>query len=441
MSTIGVNSLAAEDASRLGKDLNPLGGEMKGNKEGTIPAWKEENVFPGWSAGKDPGKFYKYRDDKPLFTIDASNVDKHADKLAPGLIRLVKSYGAQLPVYPSRRTCQAMDFFAENTRKNVSAAKINADGWSLGGAIFPGVAFPIPQNGIEAIWNHLTRYQGAASDWKNLTGYLSPRPGSDSATKVRYDNLNAYPHATKGSNPIGSAPFMWGLYYVYRSPAALSGQGIVQNFHFDKAADTWYYFPAQRRVRRLPSYDYDTPNVGFEGVLLADNNAVLLGNPDRFTWKLVGKKEMYVGVNNFAFLDPSRKIDDVMKRTHLDSSILHYELRRVWVVEATVKQGMRHVSPKRTFYLDEDTFIATGSEDFDAQGQIARWKTSSQAPLPELGGQCNYVGYQVHEMQSGRYYADSLIFDGGSKKYYIENDDPKFKARFYTSESLQRLGD
>lgn len=431
----------AEDATRLGKDLNPLGGEIKGNKDGSIPAWTEENVFPGWSAGKDAAKFYKYRDEKALFVIDAGNVDKHADKLAPGLLKLVKSYNMKLPVYPSHRTCQALDFFAENTRKNVSAAKINSDGWSLGGAILPGVPFPIPENGIQVIWNHLTRYQGAASEWKNLSIYLSPRPGSDSATKVRYDNYNSFPHATKGSNPIGSSPFMWGMYYAYQTPAALTGQAIMQNFFFDKPADTWYYFPAQRRVRRLPSYDYDTPNVGFEGVLIADSNAVLLGNPDRFNWKLLGKKEMYIAVNNFAFTDSTRKIDDVMKRDHIDASVLHYELRRVWAVEATVKQGMRHIAPKRTFYIDEDSWIAVGSEDYDAQGQMTRWKTSEQAPTPELGGQCNYVSYQVHDLQTGRYYADMLQFDGGTKKYFTETSDPKFKPRFYSAESLQRLGD
>jgi len=441
LSAMATLSHAAGDASRLGKDLNPLGGEMKANKDGSVPAWTSEDVFPGWTPGKDIAKHYKYRDDKPLFVIDASNVDKHAEKLAPGLIKLIKSFNYKIPVYPSRRTCRAMDFFAENTAKNASVSKINSDGWSLAGSVFPGIPFPIPQNGIEVVWNHLTHYQGAASEWNNLTSYLSPRPGSNSDTRIRYDNVNSFPHMTKGANPIGSFPFFWGLYYTYREPAALSGQGITQQFHFDKSADTWYYFPGQRRVRRLPSYDYDTPNVGFEGVLIADSNAVLLGNPDRFDWKILGKKEMYIGVNNFAFTDPTRKIDDVMKRDHIDASVLHYELRRVWVVEATVKEGVRHANPKRTFYFDEDSWIATGSEDYDAQGQLVRWKTSSQVPMPELGGQCNYVSYQVHDLLSGRYLADMLQIDGGSKKYYIESKDPKFKPSYYTSENLQRLGD
>ena len=430
----------AEDPSRLGKDLNPLGGEMQGSKDGTIPPWTGEDVFPGWSLGKSEAALYKYRNDKPLFIIDASNVDKYADKLAPGQIKLIKSYNTKLPVYQSRRTCRALDFIAANTKANVGKAKIGTDGWSLTGAVLPGIPFPIPENGVELVWNHLTRYQGVAVEWKNLTVYISPRPGSDSGTRIVYDNDNLYPYSAKGANPVGSS-----YYYAYTSsytaPAALSGQIAVQHIYFDKPTDSFYYFPGQRRVRRLPAYDYDTQNIGFEGLLPVDTGAVFLGSPNRFDWKIVGKKEMYVNVNSFAFTDTDLKFDDVVKRDHVDASALHYELRRVWVVQATVKSGVRHINPKRTFYFDEDSGIATGGDDYDGQGKLVRWKESVITPEAQIGGQCQIASYRVHDLDTGRYVLDNLVFGGGTKKNYIETDNPKFRPIYYTPENLQRLGD
>lgn len=431
---------ASGDPARLGKDLNPLGGEMQGSKDGAIPAWTGEDVFPGWSHGKNEAAFYKYRDDKVQFTIDASNVDKYADKLAPGQIKLIKSFNTKFPVYPSHRSCRALDFVAANSKKNVTASKIGADGWSMTGSILPGTPFPIPENGIELIWNHLTRYQGVATEWKNITVYISPRPGSDSDTRIVYDNDNYFPYSAKGANPLDT-PYYYAYVSGYSAPAALSGQLAIQQIYFDKPTDTYYYFPGQRRVRRLPSYDYDTQNLGFEGLLPVDTGAVFLGAPDRFNWKIVGKKEMYVNVNNFVFTDPSVKLEDVIKRDHIDASALHYELHRVWVVQATVKPGVRHVNPKRTYYFDEDSGIAVGGDDYDAQGKLVRWKESAQTPEAQIGGQCQLVNYRVHDLDSGRYVIDNLIFGGGKKTNYIQTDLPKFRRSYYTQENLQRLGD
>ena len=46
--------LTAEQAARLGKDLTPLGGEMAGNADGSIPAYTGGMTQPpaGWSAAQ-----------------------------------------------------------------------------------------------------------------------------------------------------------------------------------------------------------------------------------------------------------------------------------------------------------------------------------------------------------------------------------------------------
>ena len=51
---------------------------------------------------------------------------------------------------------------------------------------------------------------------------------------------------------------------------------------------------------------------------------------------------------------------------------MRWEQHRVWVVEATLKPGKRHIYAKRTFYLDEDSWVALASDEYDARGQLYR---------------------------------------------------------------------
>ena len=46
--------------------------------------------LPGLNLGGAHSPFFKYKSDKPLYVIDASNVDQYADKLNPGQVALIK---------------------------------------------------------------------------------------------------------------------------------------------------------------------------------------------------------------------------------------------------------------------------------------------------------------------------------------------------------------
>ena len=86
----GSHAARAADLAQLDK-LTPSGAEKSGNKDGSIPAWEgAEPPLPGWEWGKLRQAHWKYKDEKPLFTIDASNVDKYADKLSAGQVAMVK---------------------------------------------------------------------------------------------------------------------------------------------------------------------------------------------------------------------------------------------------------------------------------------------------------------------------------------------------------------
>jgi len=168
----------SRDAARLGKDLTGVGAEPGAG--GAIPAFAPAGALePGWSPGKRRGDFFKFKGDKPLYTIDAGNVDQHAAKLSPGQVALIKQVkGYRMDVYPSRRTCANPDFVLENTKKNVAAAKLGADGWSLKDAVLPGIPFPMPANGAEAMWNSKLKYAGIGYEWPLNYVALSPRKGA-----------------------------------------------------------------------------------------------------------------------------------------------------------------------------------------------------------------------------------------------------------------------
>ncbi|MCQ9971659.1 DUF1329 domain-containing protein, partial [Staphylococcus aureus] len=89
------------------------------------------------------------------------------------------------------------------------------------------------------------------------------------------------------------------VYFAYNAPAALAGQAAVVTTIAGKPQEAHYYFPGQRRVRRMPTYSY---------------SYVYSGPMDRFDWKLVGKKELIVPYNALGIFDFTAKADDVLLR-------------------------------------------------------------------------------------------------------------------------------
>lgn len=385
--------------------------------------------------------FWKHKDEKPLFTIDASNVDKYAKSLTPGQIEVIKQVkGYRMEVYPSHRTCDAPGFVKENTKKNVSTAAIAPEGWYLKEAVVPGIPFPMPKTGVEAMLNAKYHYRGEGFEVTNMFTAVSPRRGSEDWIKAR-DSLVWYmPWAKKGSTLLSTLPPVESyISFAYTEPTALAGQGLNITIKANEpGTETFYYFPGQRRVRRMPTYAYDSPQIGFENQYTMDEITILLGTLDRFDWKLKGKKEVYIPYNAFGAYNFDGKWEDFAQRDFVDPKARRYELHRVWEVEGTVKNGMRHSAPKRTFYIDEDSWAFSGGEDYDAQGKISRVREAYIIPLFELNGACDGNGYAQYNLNDGRYVSD--MHETGTGRdimYYIEGKGPRFNPGYYTSEALR----
>ena len=111
LSSIAASSAMAgvspDQAAQLGKNLTPMGAEMAGNADGSIPPWDPKGipVPANFVAGSD-NYVNPYAGEKPLYTIDNSNWTKYSEFLTAGTQALFKKYGAdgfKIHVYPTHR--------------------------------------------------------------------------------------------------------------------------------------------------------------------------------------------------------------------------------------------------------------------------------------------------------------------------------------------------
>jgi len=153
-------------AARLGQDLTPLGAERGGNPAGTIPPWTGGVAAP---AGYEPGMHHPdpYAADTVLYRVDHTNINEYSGQLYDGMKALLERYpDYHLRVFPTRRSASVPQRIYDATRYNAVSAELIANGNGIQGAA-AGIPFPIPQSGIEVIWNHILHYKGDQSHMIN----------------------------------------------------------------------------------------------------------------------------------------------------------------------------------------------------------------------------------------------------------------------------------
>jgi len=362
-------AVTPEEAAKLQSELTPLGAEKAGNKDGTIPAWDGgyTKVWPSYQSGQprpDP-----FASEKPLFQITAKNMDQYADRLSDGVKALLQRYPTyRLDVYPTHRTAAAPQWLYDNTFKNATRARLFPDatiGPQVEGA-YGGIPFPIPKDGAEAMWNHLLAWHGEAFTY-DFSGYVVPANGRPVLTTAASAEIQ-YPYYYRDGTLDRFGGNYWAGTFATTAPPFSVGEKSLLIYPDGKNLQAWQYLVGQRRVRRAPIFAYDTPNYVSSGFTFVDETYLFIGNLDRYDWKLVGKKEMFVPYNTQRF--HLKKVDEVLGPRHLNPDHLRWELHRVWMVEATLAPGKRHVMPKRRFYLDEDSWQALLSDGWDAGGQL-----------------------------------------------------------------------
>ena len=377
LSLLAANVMAAvspEEAAKLGTSLTPVGAEKAGNADGSIPAWT--GGLPKNAGAVDSKGFLAdpFASEKPLFVITAATVDKYKDKLSDGQVAMFKRYPEtyKIPVYPSHRTVNLPPDIYESIKR--SALNVHAINDGNGLENFTGnryYAFPIPKNGVEVLWNHITRYHGG--NLRRIITQATPQTNG-SYTPIRFEEEVAVPQAIPDIDAAKAANVLSFFKQSVTAPARLAGNVLLVHETLDQVKEprlAWIYNAGQRRVRRAPQVSYDGPGTASDGLRTTDNFDMFSGAPDRYDWKLVGKKEMYVPYNDYKLVYGS-KADQMLTPKHINPDVVRWELHRVWVVEATLQPGKRHIYSKRVFYLDEDSWTALASDEYDARGQLYR---------------------------------------------------------------------
>jgi hypothetical protein len=414
--------ISPEEVARLGKDLTPLGAEKAGNEDGTIPEWTGGITSP--PAGYEPGMHHPdpFADDSILFTITAENMDEdqYADKLTPGLQAMLRTYDTfKINVYPTRRSASFPQRIYDATSRVAATAELAEKGHGVIGATV-GIPFPIPKSGIEVMWNHLLRYRGdIAARW---VAQAAPTRGG-SYTLVQFeDEFNLlYSHEGVTEADLNNKILFFKQKVV--APARLAGGILLVHETLNQVKEhrsAWLYNPGQRRVRRAPNVAYDNPGTAADALRTSDQFDMYNGAVDRYEWELVGKKEMYVPYNSYKLHSDQLRPKDIVTKLHTNPDYSRYELHRVWIVEATLRQGARHIYKRRTFYVDEDSWQILLMDQYDNRDQL--WRVSEGHVINYYDVPTLWTTLEVHtDLQAGRYLAIGLdnknrMYDFGIKR-------------------------
>lgn len=379
--------VTAAEAAKLKSELTPFGGEKAANRDGSIPAWTGGYTTP--IAGDRPGgrRGDPFKGEKPVLTINARNADQYADKLTDGTKALLKKYpdSFRVDVYRTHRTAAAPQWVYDNTLRNATSGRLE-NGVPRG--VYGGIPFPIPKTGEEVMWNHMLHWRGTSwsfsNTWYQMTSDGRPVLISD------LDGDQQFPYYYQDRTPEdfekGDGNF-WFVRIRNSGPPLRAGEALLAHENIDpNKLQTWVYLTGQRRVRKLPNACCDTPTPAAAGVMTFDEIYTWTGRLDRFDWKILGKKEMYVPYNANGFMQPKTDAE-VLDKHHYNPEHMRWELHRVWVVEATLKPGQRHQAPRSRYYCDEDSWICVLGDRWDANGQLWKtlWSQSFVAPdMPAL---------------------------------------------------------
>jgi hypothetical protein len=425
--------VSKEEADLLGKSLTPVGAEKAANSDGSIPEW---TPFQGKPTLKTEYPSHAEIDaEQPLFTITKQNMAQYKDRLTEGNKLLLDRFPAsyKMNVYKSHRLAAWPDFIYKSTQQNaLSCTLIGTDSPDSCRQGFP---FPIPKSGAEAVWNHKLKYRGDAVTRYNNQMIVQP-DGSYQLTKLFEDVQFGY-SIEKDPVPLTKNSGLF-LYYLSRTvaPPRLAGTFILVHEKAgvgNEGRQAWLYSPALKRIRRAPTVCCDNPYEGTDGNQFYDQVDMFNGVLERYNWKLLGKREIFIPYNANNVGSPKNKFKDLTRPRHFNQDIPRYELHRVWVVEATLRSGTSHTFKKRVLYIDEDAWTIAAVDNYDNRDQLYQFQEGhiifaanlfTSTTIPEV----------IYHFNSGRYFITSMANE--DKPNDIE---ARFKPDYFTAASVQKI--
>ena len=388
------------DASRLQKDLTPIGAERAGNRDGSIPAWDADRLTDeqhlAWMS--------RIADEEPLYQIDKDNLEYYRPHLSAGMQAMFERYPASfaIPVYKTHRTARQPQWTYDATAKNVRDARLSASGNEMEQA-WPGIPFPIPASPLEIMWNHQLRWSGMFirlhlfenTVYQNL---------SSATLETLIETWSPYYNPERG---LAFDGWQSALYFSNTiGPARMAGGGLLIHESLQplrQPRQSWIYLQGERRMRRSPVLGYDSPIFNSDGLRVADEIDVFNGALDRYDWTLEGKREMLIPYNNQKMRYNRCNDPAAFEVGHLKPYTMRFEKHRVWVVSARLKAGARHLYPRRTFYIDEDTWSIAAVDIYDRSDNLWRTTLRFAAYYEAMPGMFTALD-AYHDLQAGAYF-------------------------------------
>ena len=402
------------------------GAESEGSSDGLIPEYHEsskkykELIDRSYQSGKNIGIEFE----RPIFTVNKTNMNEYSLYLSSGLQAVLKKYpNYEIQVFNSYRS--------SNHSKKI---KLQIEG-GLEHSHHPEklrkyIPFKFPKNGAEVMLNHLSRYQGESEE-KKVHSFVVNSKGAFTKVGVWSKRLSSKA-LDKGSNEM--------QHYVlarYFEPASLVGDILLVHEPIPllkKKRKAWIYSSAQRRVRRAPDASHDATGRGSQGLITADQIDGFNGDLERFDWKLRGKETLLVPYNVNKLDNKNIKYSDVLGKNCIKAEFVRYEVHRVWVVEARLKQSSRHVYSKRVFYVDEDSWMVLMEDAYSTRGEL--WRVALHGLIQQKIE--NFPWYRVHAYHDLN---NEMCFVSGLDNEVVSL--PKFgfkdKVRNYTPDALRRI--
>jgi hypothetical protein len=410
-----------------GAQLTPVGAERAGNAAGTIPPWTGGITAP--PAAYVPGKHEvdPFAEDAVLYSITADNLDAYADKLSAGQQALLRAHpdSWRMQVYTTRRSASYPDWVYSALEDNAQTARLLIAG--KGGVAGANVssAFPIPASGVEVVWNHNLRWRGIRV--QRSFGQAAVTRGGQYTVTLELQDF-AYPYAAHPEDAIRTEfpNMLLALKTKTIEPGLISGDGALVLEPIDQTdapRKSWRYNRNLRRVLRAPYSANAYPAVNTDNLRTVDEFDMFNGSPSQYDWELKGKQELYIPYNAYRIHAQDLGYGDVVMKSHINPQLARYELHRVWVVEGTLKPGMKHIYGRRVFYVDEDSWQITVADNYDLDGNL--WRTSEAHAL-------NY--YQVPVLWSTL----EVYYDLKEQRYLVSGLDNRRNPYRFTDSADPR---
>jgi hypothetical protein len=417
--------------------LTPLGAQRSGNQDNSIPPWTGGITKCPKNYKQGDHHPFPFPEDQKLFTITSDNFHKYKDKLTDGTIALLKKYPKTffMQVYPTHRTASMPKWVYEAVMDNAKQARLVENGSGIKNARI-SCPFPVPGNGMEAIWNHLVSFRGICC--KKIVVQAAPTQFGD-YTLMRMEEIGWMHYSIRDQSIQEIDNNNIYAYFLQKisSPPRLAGSGLLIHEYLNQFRDqrkAWTYQPGFRRVIRSPLVGYEYPGTASDGLRTVDDWNMFNGAIDKYTWKLLGKKEIFVPYNCYTLHSDKIKYRDILTKYHINQKLVRYERHRVWVVEATLKDFQKHLYLRRLFYLDEDSWFCLAAEMYDRNNKL--WRVA-------LSHTINYYDVPVlwstvdvfHDLPGMRYLAGNLNNEEKMLDFTI-----KLNKKNFTTQMLRNSG-